>query len=284
MSKTLSLNLLNNSISYFREAVSYAQKETADTNQWKFAILHVVQAMELAFKERLRRVHPVLIYENIDKQDKTVSLRAAINRLCNPRMGNLPISEEDRRKIEKAFDLRSQLTHFEFDQSQEHIELKFAEIFSFMIFFYRSQLELPTSAFIDEQQHANVIQLVKTRRELLARAENYIAGLEDKTRWICPECNEGTFIVAEEQCCFCHRREPIVECPTCGTEAFEHDLIDISDAFDWSIDEGRVQVHSLGMEDTACPDCVYEAREKIESIRRSQYEEDMAMEEYYRNR
>ena len=284
MNKTHSLDLLNNSISYFREAVSYAQKEAADANQWKFAILHVVQAMELAFKERLRKVHPVLIYESVDKQEKTVSLRAAVARLCNPRIGNLPISEEDRRKIEKAFDLRSQLTHFEFDQSQEHIELKFAEIFSFMIFFYRTQLGLQTSDFIDEAQHAKVIRLVRTRQELLARAAEYIAGLEDDTRWICPECNEVTFIVADQQCCFCHRQEPIVECPSCGSEAFEHDLIDVTDAFDWSYDEGLVHVHTLGMEDTACPECVDDIRAKIEGIRRSQYEEDMAMEEYYRSK
>ncbi|AYM61234.1 MULTISPECIES: hypothetical protein [Rhizobium/Agrobacterium group] len=284
MTKPQSLDLLNNSISYFREAVSYAQKDTSDANQWKFAILHVVQAMELAFKERLRKVHPVFIYENIDKPDKTISLRVAISRLNNPSIGNLPISDEDKRKIEKAFELRSQLTHFEFKQSPEHIELKFAEIFSFMIFFYRTQLGLPTSEFIDEEQHSNVIRLIKTRQELLRRAKDYIENLEDDTRWICPECNETTFIVAEEQCCFCHRKEPIIECPTCGSDAFEHDLIDISDAFDWSSDEGRVEVQSYGMETITCPDCVYDARETAEQIRRYQYDEDIAMEEYYHNK
>lgn len=284
MTKVPSLDLLNNSISYFREAVSYAQRDTTDTNQWKFAILHVVQAMELAFKERLRKVHPVFIYENIDKPDKTVSLRAAIARLGNSEIGNLSISEDDRRKIEKAFDLRSQLTHFELKQSHEHIELKFAEIFSYMIFFYRTQLGLQTSEFIDEDQHANVIQLVKTRDELLRRAKEYIASSENITLWVCPECNENTFVVEEEQCCFCHRKEQIVQCPNCGLDAFEHDLIDISGSFDWSVDEGRMHVLSYGLETTICPDCEHEAREKAEEIRRSQYYEDMAMEEYYRSK
>lgn len=91
--------------------------------------------MELEFKERLRRVHPVFIYESVDKPDKTVSMRAAITRLRNPMIGNLTISDADKNKIEKAFDLRSHLTHFEFNHSHEPIELKFAEIFSFMIFF-----------------------------------------------------------------------------------------------------------------------------------------------------
>ncbi|HCJ74653.1 hypothetical protein [Agrobacterium pusense] len=280
MSKTHRLDLLTNSISYFKEAVSYAQQDTADTNQWKFAILHVVQAMELAFKERLRRVHPVFIYESVDKPDKTVSMRAAITRLRNPMIGNLTISDADKSKIEKAFDLRSELTHFEFNHSHEHIELKFAEIFSFMIFFYRSQLDLQTVDFIDEAQHNNVIQLVKARQELLERAKEYIAG-KDEEIWMCPECSEDTFIVTEQQCCFCHRKEEIVECPTCGTENFEHDLIDISNSFDWSMDEGLVTVQNFGMSEVCCPECVAETREKIEDIRRSQYDEDMAMEEYY---
>ena len=87
------LDLLNNSISYFKEAVNYAQQESPDTNQWKFAIIHVVQALELAFKEYLRRIHPVFIFESIDKADKTVSLRTALGRLRNPHIGKLTISE-----------------------------------------------------------------------------------------------------------------------------------------------------------------------------------------------
>ncbi len=282
MNKTHRLDLLNNSISYFREAVSYAQQDSAETNHWKFAILHVVQAMELAFKERLRRIHPVFIYESVDKPDKTLSLRSALNRLRNPQIGNIPITDVEKSKIEKAFDLRSELTHFEFNHSHDHIELKFAEIFSFMIFFYRSQLGLETTAFIDEEQHNKIIKLVKTRTELMERAKAYIASREDSTVWMCPSCQEDTFLTSEEQCCFCHHKEGIVECPTCGGENLESDLIDISDLYDWDYDEGRmVLIENFGLEESACPDCISETTQKIEDIRRSQYDEDRAMEEYY---
>lgn len=282
MHKTHRLDLLNNSISYFREAVSYAQRDSDDTNHWKFAILHVVQAMELAFKEYLRRIHPVFIYESVDKPDKTLSLRSALNRLRNPQIGNISITDSEKAKIEKAFDLRSDLTHFEFNHSHDHIELKFAEIFSFMIFFYRSHLSLETSTFIDEEQHNKIIRLVKARAELMERAKAYIGSREDGTVWICPSCQEDTFLKAEEQCCFCHHKEHVVECPTCGTENLESDLVDISELFDWDYDEGRmVLMESFGMEDHACPDCISETKQKIEDIRRSQYNEDRAMEEYY---
>jgi hypothetical protein len=285
MSNTHRLDLLKNSISYFREAVSYGQQNPIETNHWKFAILHVVHAMELAFKERLRRIHPLFIYESVDRAEKTLTLRAALNRLRNPNIGNIPISEPVVKKIEKAFDLRSDLTHFEFNHSHEHIELKFAEIFSFMIFFYRTHLGLDTSEFIDEGQHQRILQLVRTRAELMGRAKAYIAGRDDGTVWMCPACNEDTFLVAETQCCFCHHKEEVVECPSCGCVNFDSDLINITDLFDYSEGEGRMELHDdFGMEDSACRECISDIKEKIENQRRSQYDEDMAMESYYASR
>ncbi|MCC8957681.1 hypothetical protein H8B02_30905 [Bradyrhizobium sp. Pear77] len=282
MTGTHKLDLLNNSISYFREAVAYAQHETLETKHWKFAIVHVVQAMELAFKERLRRIHPTFIYENIDRGDRTVTLRAALARLRNPKIGNMPISDAEANKIEKAFELRNQLTHFEFDHLREHIELKFAEIFSFMIFFYRLHLSLDTSEFIDEDQHARIIKLVRARAELMARALEYMKSRGHLTVWCCPSCVEDMFVVEEQQCCFCHHKESIVECPSCGTESFESDLEDISDEFEYSMDEGVMRLENdYGMERVACPECVGRMREKIEDLRREHYYDHLAMEEYY---
>lgn len=285
MSKTHHLDLLNNSISYFKEAVSYAQQDEPGTNQWKFAILHVVQAMELAFKERLRRIHPVFIFENVDSVDKTISLRSALKRLRNPQIGNIVITEAEKSKIEKAFDLRSDLTHFEFNHSHEHIELKFSEIFSFMIFFYKVHLGLDTSAFIDEEQHQKIIQLVKTRSELMGRAKAYIAEHKDATVWICPSCQEVTFVVGEGQCCFCHHKEEVIECPSCGAENLGSDLISTTDLMDWEYSEGRINIRdTFGIEDYACPLCIADAKEHVEQVRRAQYDEDRAMEEYYESK
>ena len=281
MSRTHQLDLLNNSISYFREAVSYAQQDPIETNHWKFAIVHVVQAMELAFKERLRRIHPLFIYESVDKAERTLSLKGALGRLRNARIGNVPISDSDSRKIEKAFDLRNELTHFEFNHPQEQIELKFAEIFSFMIFFYRSELGLDTTDFVAEEQHRKIIQLVRTRDELMKRAIAYISEHADQAVWSCPSCGEDTFIVPQAQCCFCHHREELVECPTCGLETLESDLIDISDLFEWAHDEGQAHlIDDFGLEKSACPECISATKEKAEDRRRARHHEYMEMEYY----
>lgn len=272
------LNLLNNSISYFREAVSYAQPDEPDTNQWKFAIVNVVQAMELAFKERLRREHPVLIWESVDRQDKSVSMRAALSRLTDPLIGKIAIPQNDQTKILKAVDLRNELTHFEFDHDHDHIEGKFAEIFSFLIFFYREHLKLETSEFVDEEQHQKIIQIVKARAELKGRAREYIKAGEFTDVWICPACDESTFVVEDQQCCLCHHKEEVVDCATCGQTTLESLVIDTSNFLDWDYDEGRmILINDYGLEPTACSSCIDGYKEHIEDLRRSQYDEDMAM-------
>ena len=63
------------------EALSRAILAEKDSTQWKYAILNLVQAIELSLKELLRRQHPSLIYKDVDKQTETVSLKFARSRL-----------------------------------------------------------------------------------------------------------------------------------------------------------------------------------------------------------
>ncbi|MCL4677658.1 MAG: hypothetical protein KJ017_03580 [Alphaproteobacteria bacterium] len=282
MSKGHKLDLLTNSISYFREAVNCAQAKETDTNQWKFAIVHVVQAMELALKERLRRIHPVFIYEVVDRPDKTVSLKTALSRLRNPQIGNLEITDDEKASIDKAVALRNELTHFEFDHAHEYLEFKFAQIFGFMTFFYRSHLGLKTEDFVDDEQHQRVIQLVRARSEIIDRAKAYVENRGGITVWSCQSCSEDGFIVEDQQCCICYYREDVLECPVCGEENLESEIEDITRFFDWDYDEGRTILHNdYGFKDKACKGCLGGIKDQIEEYRRTEYYEDMEMEYYY---
>lgn len=122
-------DLLNNSRRFLREAANNAVEAQANEERWSFAILHVVQALELTLKALLVKQHPLFIYEDIDSPTKTVSLTAALQRLCNPQFRFEEITETERRKISKAVDLRNQITHSEFDCSSEYAAAKFAEVF-----------------------------------------------------------------------------------------------------------------------------------------------------------
>jgi len=277
---TLKLNLLSNSISYFREAVMYAQQEREDHNHWKFAITNVVQSMELGFKERLRRIHPVFIYESIDNPKKTVALGEAIKRIRNPSIGKITLSDRETKNIERAIALRNELTHFEFEGDQRQIEMKFAEIFSLMIFFYRNHLELAPDEILDRASHQRIIQLVKAKQELLRKATDHLSekGID---AWNCPECKEWTFVPGDMQCCFCHHSENVVSCEYCGEDVLECDQISTADEFDWEIEEGLLVLNDdWGMPDTACPECFSRFQNEIKERRlQRHYEEE---EQYHR--
>ena len=119
----LKMSLLENSQSFFIESISKAMQAEQLDEQWKFAILLLVQAIETSLKERLRRTHEVLIYANIDKPKHTVDLRLAISRLEN--ISNIEFDSFDISSIKTASELRNQIVHFEFNLSIELIKLNF---------------------------------------------------------------------------------------------------------------------------------------------------------------
>jgi HEPN domain-containing protein len=58
--KQVRMNLLENAYDFLNEALRSAERAGQDPQAWKFAVLHVVQAIELLLKARLQAEHPVL--------------------------------------------------------------------------------------------------------------------------------------------------------------------------------------------------------------------------------
>ena len=75
---------------------------------------------------RLRRQHQILIYESIDTPRKTVSLAQAMARIENPVIAGITIPKDEKKKIATAVKLRNQITHFEFELSEEYAMAKFS--------------------------------------------------------------------------------------------------------------------------------------------------------------
>ena len=77
----IELSLIENSHNFLNESLAQAIIAEEKTEYWKYAILHLVQAIELSLKERLRIEHPSLIYKNIDNPKDTVSLKFAAEKM-----------------------------------------------------------------------------------------------------------------------------------------------------------------------------------------------------------
>jgi hypothetical protein len=111
--KPIRMSLLENAHDFVNESLEYATRAEGEPRQWKFAILNIVQAIELVLKERLRREHHLLMYENVDKPTRTVSLTGALKRIESA--SPIVLTARERRAIEKAQRWRDAIVHFEFE-------------------------------------------------------------------------------------------------------------------------------------------------------------------------
>lgn len=103
-------DFLNNSL-YFYHIATHDDYPQENKRYWMFSIVDVVQAMELIFKEVLRRENEIFLYENIDNPKHTVSITKAVYRLKN--IKNLELMVQDERIINKAIEIRNKIIHFE---------------------------------------------------------------------------------------------------------------------------------------------------------------------------
>ena len=136
----LTLSLLENALSFLAEGLVRADAAQADPGQWKFAILGLVQAIELATKERLRREHALLVYADVDNPKLTVSLEKALARLG--RIATVELTGDDVKNIQLAASIRNSITHHEVDVSVEQVQVVFATLLGFITEFSRRQLQV----------------------------------------------------------------------------------------------------------------------------------------------
>jgi predicted RNA-binding Zn-ribbon protein involved in translation (DUF1610 family)/HEPN domain-containing protein len=272
------------------EAVRKAIAARNDVSQWPFAVLNLVQAAELSLKELLRRQHPVLIYENIDIPRNTVSITQALSRIENPNILDITIPEDEKRKIRTAVKLRNQITHFEFELTEEYAMAKFSEIFAFLVYFQGRYLNVEVEDILQQDLLQAVIEIEKCFSELRAKAIQRIHDekVSPEWVWVCPHCGEETFVIEDDRnvCFLCRETEEVVECSHCGKFWFVHEMQDFSDQIEADYDEGQVHIYNdYGYSQyDACPDCIGQIRDDIESKRAEDYYHMMEEEEWHRRR
>jgi hypothetical protein len=133
----LKMNLLQNAYDFLNSSLYYATMATEDVNAWKFAIINLVQATELSYKECLRRIHPVLVYEDIDKRNRTVSLALALKRLTDIAC---VIDAKDKYVVDQALKWRNDMMHYEIHASVDELTGHYSLLFEHLTSFHLNQL------------------------------------------------------------------------------------------------------------------------------------------------
>ena len=185
---------------------------------WKlnFAILHSVSAAELLLKEKLSRIHPNLIYKNIDAKDFTnehsVSLRNLPHRLIN---FGVPIHVREVRFVENMAKWRNQILHHmpTFDKELADFQLK--HLLDFLAKFLKRELNAPLESFLPKNLYKTVNGLLKEWEYVISEARRKANKEGGILAFPCPDC--GTTLV------LCLRDEKRVFCHLCKAKRYYYD-------------------------------------------------------------
>lgn len=208
--------LVENALDSLREALAYYHEGDVKDNaaQYKFSILLSAHCAELLIKEILRRNHPALLYEDIDRvkdiyndDNQTVGYKAAIQRVKK-------LCGVDLRQYETYLDelgvVRNKIQHFKYSiNGAYHKDLK-ARTFSAIEFLFRDILGLRFEDYEEIIDSADIEFLHEDAAANKARkadiAKDFKEGRAAKFHF---EYADGKFLE--------------VSCPICGTECLSVD-------------------------------------------------------------
>ena len=227
--------LLHNAVDSLRVGMHFFLDGTSPSAH-KHAILSVFHSIELFLKEQLFRVHPILIYKNIDKKISddtlTVGIAEVLGRLDNL---NLPIPESQRRVIEGIQRRRNRIEHHRYDRAEDDRAV-LAESLKFIMFFVERILGESLDQHLDPELLKEVTLIVLDFEErgglAQSRLEKWLRGqypewdpkLEDSPEDFvgtleCPECDQDFLVLIPgtlRHCFFCNAKINAVQCPRCG--------------------------------------------------------------------
>lgn len=158
----LRLSLIENAYSFLNQSLRHYRKTTRNVQEWPFALLHITQSLELMLKHLLKEIHPILIYEDIDRPKRTVSLEQALARLESV---GISIEEKERIVIRKAAEYRNRVVHYEFELNKFEWKKVYAQLFEFVHFFHHKHLKTEMHSNVRKENWPVEARLMRYFRE-----------------------------------------------------------------------------------------------------------------------
>jgi len=143
-SDKVSFDLIQNAIDSISRAVELIawNEMPNDGARLKQAILSIGHGVELLLKERLRQIHPALIWEDVDRYPsldaRTVGVDKAIHRLR--RIGAIQLSDEDAELVKSLRNTRNAIEHFSWTTTRQEANAIVGKALSFAIAFAQTHL------------------------------------------------------------------------------------------------------------------------------------------------
>ena len=233
-SKTLELDLLENAIDSMVHGLEHYVEGNRSIANYKFAILHITQGVELILKEKLSREHWVLIYEKVEKPHKsrTIGFETAVERLqsvCNISL------DKYIRGLRRLRNARHEIEHYKVSLSEQEATALIGSNIPFLMEFLEDELETTLKEHIADEEIWQELLLIKEVYSLAKqKAEEEVTPLRWEERdggyfWLksCPACGEEYLMrrdrsEQEAECLLCKHVSELKSCWRCG-ELFPSD-------------------------------------------------------------
>jgi hypothetical protein len=155
----IEFDLLRNAIDSIEraiEVIAYFDDEKDDAKRLKQAVLSAAHGIELLLKERLRRVHPAMIWDDVDKYPspnaRTVNVETAINRLI--KIAGVQIDESDYKLLRELRDTRNAIEHYAWSTTKLQADTTVGEALGFAVHFAKDELAFEFSSYGDHRGDA----------------------------------------------------------------------------------------------------------------------------------
>lgn len=220
-------DLINNAKDSLNHAVEHlTNPDGVKAGDLKRAIRDVAHAIELLLKERLRRVHPAFIWQDVDKYPSkeafTVSTLKAVERLF--KIAGISLSEEDKKTIYSCKKIRDAIEHYEFVLDLKEAKGIIGRMLSLIFDFSKRYLQLDLEQeFRRDDRWKELIEIYEFWEAHGEALEKQLSE-EGKPTWECPSCGASVFDLSIMQCVLCGHAEERVECDVCHQEVWESEI------------------------------------------------------------
>lgn len=140
----IEFDLLANAADSIQRAIELVAwgDDQGEPRRLKQAVQAIAHGVELLLKERLKRVHPALLWENVDKYPnlaaRTVTAEGAMGRLVN--IGGLSFAEADIELIRSLRSTRNAIEHYSWTTTKHEADQIVGRGLAFALFFSKAEL------------------------------------------------------------------------------------------------------------------------------------------------
>ena len=164
----MQLSLFANAIDFIEKGIEefVAAERDGKTREYKYAILHIAQGVELILKHILSKEHQLFIYNDIDsiKHENTVSVEKAIIRI-NRLHTDSKITDEQQKILKNIRDKRNELTHNKADVTKQHATSIITQTFPIIDYLLRRYLDTTLKVELLDDIWTSLVKIERFHRE-----------------------------------------------------------------------------------------------------------------------